>query len=220
MQIYFAKNRFRLGCYALGWAVLLALAVPLSGQSVQYKGFTFDASRAPSAADAASIETALQTQVDMICSVGLPTKFLDFFKTVPIEIVPLSGVFSLEPGLYSGTEKNVQVSTNLVTIGHKPVLLHEMLHAYHDQEIEGGFQNPTIIGLYNQAKGINAYALNSHMMSNQREFFACSGTTYLFGSTIQEPFKRGKVVNAQPELIQFFKELFGPDAGSYQGSLQ
>lgn len=211
----------RQGCFVLGSVILTAQALPLWGQDApgveHYRGFTIDASRDPDAADAAAIEAALKTQVDMVYSVGLPKPILDFFQTVPIEIVPPSGVFTFEPGFYSGLEKNVQVSIDLVKIGHKPVLIHEMLHAFHDQAIDGGVRNPAIIALYNQAREKNAFALQSHMMSNNREFFACAGTTCLFGVTAQEPFHREKIEANQPDLIVFFKSLFGPTAGSYMG---
>ena len=57
-------------------------------------------------------------------------------------------------------------------------------------------------------------------MRTPGEFFACAATTYLFGVTAQEPFQRSKIEEAQPELFAHLKSMFGPDAGSYAGSLQ
>ena len=72
---------------------------------------------------------------------------------------------------------------------------------------------------YAEAKKHDFYAAKSHIMQNDREFFACAATTYLFGVTAQEPFQRDKVKAAQPELVAYLAKLFGPDAGSYAGSL-
>ena len=83
--------------------------------------------------------------------------------------------------------------------------------------MEGGVGNPAIIALYNQASESNAFVAQSQMVSNNREYFACAGTTYLFGVTAQEPFHREKIEANQPDLIVFFKSLFGPTAGSYKG---
>ena len=91
----------------------------------------------------------------------------------------------------------MQVTSLILITGHKPVLLHELLHAYHDQRIPGGFDNPDIIRFYKQAKGVKAYVATSHM-SNVKEFFACSGTSYLFGVTAQERSIREKVRDNQP----------------------
>jgi hypothetical protein len=187
--------------------------------SLHYRGFTIDVYPSVDPATAEKIKTSLLDQVDIVYSVGLPQQILDFFTMVPIKIVPPSGVSSAEPGLYSGEQKEVHVSDDLVTIGHKPVLLHELLHAYHDQRISGGFENPEITDLYENAKRNNSFVLTSHMMSNNREYFACSGTTYLFGVTAQEPFQRAKIQGAQPELIRYFQTVFGPNAGTYVGTL-
>jgi hypothetical protein len=104
-------------------------------------------------------------------------------------------------------------------IFHKPILLHELLHALHNQRLPHGFDNPRIRQFYERAKLLNVYNAKSHMMSNDREFFACTGTTYLFGVTAQEPFKREKIEENQPAYFEFLQKLFGPNAGNYTGSL-
>ncbi|HZP60838.1 MAG TPA: hypothetical protein VFB27_10990, partial [Opitutaceae bacterium] len=130
------------------------------------------------------------------------------------------GTFSMPtPGLYDARTKSVRVAAGIVRVGHKPVLLHELLHAFHDQRLDGGFGNRTILGYFEEARTITAFAANSHMMENNREFFACSATTYLFGVTAQEPFERDKIKENQPEFFAYLKNLFGPNAGNYLGSL-
>ena len=197
----------------------LALAGPLTA-SETYRGFTIDESAVRRQADLAAIIAATKEQIDIVHAVGLPPDILAFVESVKFELVPTGTFKAPTPGIYTGRRnQNVQVSEAIVTTGHKPVLLHELMHAYHDQRIEHGFGNPAILGFYRQAQAMPAYAAKSHMMSNEMEYFACTATAYLFGVTAQEPFNRGKVRQHQPDYYDYLRKLFGPDAGGYAGSL-
>jgi hypothetical protein len=184
---------------------------------LHYKGFSIDFQEG---ADSSSMETELREQIDMVSSVEVSKEVMDFFHTVPIKVVPFSDRFGFELGFYSVADKDIQFSTSLIGIGHKPILIHELLHAFHMQRIDGNIYNPTIIKFYHQAKSLGIYSPSSHMMLNNWEFFACSGTTYLFGETAQEPFFRDKVRMSQPEWFEYMKTLFGPTSGRYAGSLK
>jgi len=205
-------------CQIVGWLLLL-LPVSLLGEAQKYRGFTIDDSAVRKMPNVEVVRAATREQIDMVCAVGLPQSVLTFFQSVPFEIVPPSAMPGATPGLYSAKDRSVRVTTALAATGHKPVLLHELLHAYHDQQLARGFNNPEIAHFYDRAKAISAYASTSHMMQNDREYFACSATTYLFGVTAQEPFKRAKISENQPDLVAYLKKLFGPNAGVYAGSL-
>ena len=154
---------------------------------------------------------ATKEQIDIVYEVGLSEEVLTFFQSVPFELVPPGSLKS--PGRYGGKLRGLQVSAMLTAVGHKPVLLHELMHAYHDQRIESGFRNPDILKYFERAQGLTAYAPRSHMMENAGEFFACAATTYLYGVTAQEPFQREKVKKNQPEFFAYLQRLFGPTAG-------
>jgi len=198
---------------------LVSLSAIHAADSRQYRGFTIDVSRVRRLPNLDAICSATQEQIDIVCAVGVPAGMLEFFQGVRFEIVPPGVISPGNPGLYSWITKTVQVTAVVVIAGHKPILLHELLHAYHDQRIPDGFGNSEIARFYQRAKAIPAYPTKSHMMSNDREFFACAGTAYLFGVTAQEPFRREKVRDNQPDFYNYLKELFGPTAGEYQGSL-
>lgn len=201
---------------------VLGLALPVAmhgGEALRYRGFLIDDSRVRRLPNLDTIRAATIQQIDIVCAVGVPAEMLKFFQSVPFEIVPPGVIAPGNPGLYSYRTKTVQVTAIVVTAGHKPIMLHELLHAYHDQRIPDGFDNPDIARFYERARAIPAYAARSHMMLNDKEFFACSGTAYLFGVTAQEPFRREKVRDNQPEFYQYLKKLFGPTAGEYHGSL-
>jgi hypothetical protein len=200
---------------------LAGLATVAATSAAQvYRGFTIDDSRVRDQANLAAILTATREQIDIVHAVGLPTDILTFLESVKFELVPAGTFKSPTPGRYMGKgDRSVQVSAAIVATGHKPVLLHELMHAFHDQRIERGYGNQVILGFYKSAQAIPAYAARSHMMANEKEYFACAATTYLFGVTAQEPFRRDKVRDQQPGFHDFLKKTFGPDAGNYAGSL-
>jgi len=211
---------------ALRSAAVAALLLPftparLHGETAdaKYRGFTIDDSAVRKMPEVEAMRTATKEQIDMVCAVGVPKEILEFFQSVPFALVPVGTIPRGTPGFYQSRSGGVRVVSNIITTGHKPVLLHELLHAYHDQKVKDGFKNRDIAGFYERARALDAYAAKSHMMQNDREFFACAATTYLFGVTAQEPFERAKIKTKQPELVAYLAKLFGPDAGNYAGSL-
>lgn len=201
---------------------LAGLAMVATASAAQaYRGFTIDDSRVRDQANLAALLTATREQIDIVHAVGLPADILTFLESVKLELVPAGTFKTPTPGRYMGKgNRSVQVSAAIVTTGHKPVLLHELMHAFHDQRIERGYGNQAILGFYKDAQAIPAYAARSHMMANEKEYFACAATTYLFGVTAQEPFRRDKVREQQPGFQDFLKKTFGPEAGNFAGSLK
>jgi hypothetical protein len=218
-------NHFHPNGSQLALAILL-LSTRLScgaGEAVdtgKYHDFTIDCSKIRDIENLEAVRQATKEQIDIVCAVGLPKEILEFFQTMPIHLVPSSAIPSGSPGFYNAAASNVNVSVSMASAGHKPILLHEYLHSYHHQRLEGGFRNQDILKYYNRGKSTGAYGTRSHMMDNGSEFFACSATTFLFGVTAQEPFKRDKVRDNQPEFFEHLKKIFGPGAGSYEGSIE
>ncbi|HWA29332.1 MAG TPA: hypothetical protein VG734_27020 [Lacunisphaera sp.] len=199
------------------FASLALVAAATASQT--YRGFTIDTSAVADQPDLAAIVAATHEQIDMVQAVGFPGNILAFLQSVEFKVVP-SGKFKTQsPGRYTGRGRRVEVSAGIVRVGHKPVLLHELMHAYHDQQLEQGLKNPAVLALYEKARSIPAFAAKSHMMANPSEYFACSATAYLFGVTAQEPFTREKLRGKQPACLDFLHSLFGANAGKYQGSL-
>lgn len=202
------------------WFVLLLWSSDAAGaEEGKYRGFSLDESKVRSFPNLEEIRAATKEQIDIVCAVGLPTEVLQFFQRVPFIFVPAETVRAATPGLYAAQDRSVKVTSRILAIGRRPVLLHELLHAYHDQRLPQGFRNATVMRHFEQGKAKGGYAATSHMMRNPSEFFACAATTYLFGVTAQEPFKREAIQERQPELFAYLRTLFGPDAGNYAGSL-
>lgn len=98
----------------------------------------------------------------------------------------------------------------------RPTLLHEFLHAYHGQVMPGGFQNPGIFYYYAAAKAKGLFPTTAYLMSNAQEFFAVTGSIFLYGKDNQEPFTRASLKEKYPDYFKYLAWLFefDPDAAS------
>lgn len=200
-------------------AVIFALIPCMASAEIAYKGFTINESECAAMPQMATMASRTEEQMDMATSVGESPDLIRFFQGLPIALKSIS-VPGGTPGLYlGGPSGGVEIYPNIIVIGHKPVLLHEMLHAYHDRVLKDGFMNAEIFRYYLTAKSLHLFDNQSHMMSNQREFFACAATTYLFGVTAQEPFTRERLQQCDPEFYSYLQSLFGPGAGTFKGWL-
>lgn len=97
-----------------------------------------------------------------------------------------------------------------------PVLLHEMLHAYHADMMPEGFKNRVIQQFYEEAKSKNLYPVDAYLMSNQKEFFAVTASVFLYGKDDKEPFTRSKIKEKQPDYYKYLSWLFeiNPEQGT------
>jgi hypothetical protein len=91
----------------------------------------------------------------------------------------------------------------------RPVLLHELLHAYHANMLPDGFNNSVVLSYYKAGKSI--YPSDAYLMTNEREFFAVTASVFLYGKEAVEPFTRAKIREKQPEYYNFLVWIFGFD---------
>jgi hypothetical protein len=151
-------------------------------------------------------------QIELIESVVLPKEMLAFMKTIPIVADPDYPTGATGGQYRRKSPKGVgQVVTGLSPIpAKKPVLLHEMLHAYDANK--WGNNNEIVRTAYESALSEKLYppsTVKSHFLLNRQEFFAISGTIYLFGKIQQEPFNCEILAKKQVEYIQFLGRVFG-----------
>jgi hypothetical protein len=218
-RLAMCPNLFRVARRSVLIALWPLLVSRGPAEITKYQGFTIDDSRMPQDTNREDVRAAIREQIDIVTAVGLPPDILKFFQTVPFRFVPAESIRSATPGLYSAQDRAVKVTSRVLSIGRRPVLLHELLHAYHHQRVPNGVKNAALIRLFEQAKSAGSYAPKSHMMQNPGEFFACAATTFLFGVTAQEPFKREAIKDRQPELFAYLAGMFAPNGGSHAGSL-
>ena len=91
----------------------------------------------------------------------------------------------------------------------RPVLIHELLHAYHRLKLPEGYRNSGILLHYKNAKDKELYPAGAYLMINEREFFAVTASVFLYGN--DGPFTRAHIKQRQPDYYVYLVNLFGFD---------
>jgi hypothetical protein len=191
--------------------LVLALASSVSraqNSSLQYRGFNVDFARISTSANNNAIVNAVKEQIDIVAKVHLSKDDLDFFRTVPIVMVPDS---SGTPGIYIRHKKTVFLKGRDLA-PTRPILLHELLHAYHDQRLPQGMDNEQIRDFYQKAgKAFSEFQGNEYFLQNEKEFFAVTASIYLFGNIPRPPYTRKNIKEKMPLYFSYLATLFGPE---------
>jgi len=154
------------------------------------------------------MQATLERQIEIVEQSGVPAATLDFFRSIPVVMVP-----RLETGFGHAEAKDGRQIVELKAAmlpEDRPILLHELLHAYHGVKLG---PTPMIRDSYQQAvqKGFYKQYAKAHFLENPREFFAVIGSIFLYGKTIdQPPFDCKLPARYQPQFIAFLTEQFGP----------
>lgn len=95
------------------------------------------------------------------------------------------------------------------------VMLHELAHAYHDQQLS--FDHPAIVQAFKAAQASGSYGKVLHMngrevrayaMTDHKEYFAEATEAY-FGTNDHFPFVRPELKRHDPEMFAVVKEVWG-----------
>jgi len=106
----------------------------------------------------------------------------------------------------------IRFRPNMLKHAEDPVMLHELLHAYHHKLMGSGFNNLGIKAMYAKAVSQNAFPKDDYVMSNAHEFFAVTASVFLAGKgAISEPKTRAALKEKMPKYYEFLVELFGFD---------
>ncbi|MEA2689783.1 MAG: hypothetical protein QOD51_2390 [Candidatus Eremiobacteraeota bacterium] len=162
-----------------------------------YRGFTVDAAAIEGDAGARS---ALEHQLDVVADCGVSPDILAFFRAQHIVV---------RPGARDRFSRNggIEVDTRLPQ--QQPIVLHELLHAYHAFMLPQGARNPDIIGFYDEARNGGLYPARSYVLVNPMEFFAVTGSLYLSGHVDRPPGDRETLRARQPRYYAWLGQLFG-----------
>jgi hypothetical protein len=151
---------------------------------------------------------SLRTQVSIVNTVGLPESVLEFMRSVPIVIeataIPVGGQYKLSDGRWIVALPPEAIPST------RPVLLHELLHAFHLRVLG---QKTEILNNYQaaiQSEEIGGRYRGSHFLQDQREFFAIASTVYLFRKIKQPPYNCSGLRRELPDFLSFLGTIFGP----------
>jgi hypothetical protein len=211
-----------------------------------YRGYIFDLSENTDRKDSRAIVDLLKRQLDVVESVGLSPKVLQFFHSVPI-VASEMGCTELGPAIacygaptdtparnrsftvWDSTTMNwsnpnfidlaadagpgvIKLRPNMLIYAEDPVILHELLHAYHAKLMDGGLNNLAIRAVYAKAVSSNVFPREEYAMKNPQEFFAVTASVFLAGKeSIHEPKTRAVLKEKMPKYYKFLVELFGFD---------
>jgi hypothetical protein len=212
-----------------------------------YRGYIYDLSENVDRKDKGAIVDLLKKQIDVVESVGLSPKVLQFFHTVPIiasemgctEIGAAIACYGSIPPETSARNRTftvwdsstmswsnpnfvdlaadagtgvIKLRPNMLKYAEDPVILHELLHAYHAKLMAGGLENLGIKAMYAQAVSKNVLPKDEYAMANPQEFFAVTASVFLAGKgSLHEPHTRAQLKEKMPKYYKFLVELFGFD---------
>jgi len=172
-----------------------------------FKGMSVDVTSIQSLPNREAILESLRGQITIIDAAITDPALKAFLQSVPLAMS--ENPAGADNAAYTSTAKGV-ILTSQSYSSEKPVLLHELMHAYHDQKIPGGFSNPTIQQFYQQAKSSGKFPAGSYMLSNVQEYFAMMASVYLHGSAARDPNTRQEIKDNQPDFYQWLVTEFGP----------
>jgi hypothetical protein len=208
-------NRLRLAALALLLSPVVSashadeprLAEQTAADSVAkllYRGFTADISALDKAKDAGQTLVSLKHQIDIVVDARVKPEIAAFFSTVQIK---LGEVKDDGLGFYDGS---AVVLTNDPIHPDRGVLIHELLHAYHDRKM-GKDEMRRVSAYYEAAPRAYDLPRTEYAMSNESEFFAVTASIYLRGKSSRKPHDRRTIRAAQPDYYKFLGELFDPE---------
>jgi hypothetical protein len=175
----------------------------IANGKLTYRGFTVDVAAIRSSQERDAIIASLQHQIDIAADCGAKQDVLHFFQSQ--EIVVRSDL--RDP--YGHFDKRGVSIKAAVAAPQKPIVLHELLHAFHFKVMSGRFRNAEILKFYNRAKYNRFYPEDAYVLKNVLEFFAVTASLYLWGHVDREPYTREKLKATQPIYYAWLGELFG-----------
>ncbi len=200
------------------WTVLLASVVvgtiPVASadtpppDTIRIHGFTVEYAKV-GRENIERMQASLEHQMDIVEQSGVPAETLEFFRSVPVVMAS-----HLDTGF--GHARRDETGRQIVEMlaeklpSDRPILLHELLHAYHGVKLG---PTPMIRDSYQQAlrSGIYKKYAGAHFLESPHEYFAVIGSIFLYGKRIdQPPFDCKLTAKYQPQFIEFLAKQFGP----------
>ncbi|ANL34724.1 hypothetical protein [Rhizobium phaseoli] len=189
-------------CAAIVIGLPAARAAAADPLIFSYHGWQVDLTNARGAESDKEMVAAVKRQLDIVEHVELKPDILTFMRTIRIWANPAAAGFG--PGHY-GHKTGIDLRVKSLD-PDKPIILHELLHAYNDRMLPGGFDNPDIREFFDNGREL--WPADSYMMSNSHEFFAVTASVYLYGDIERPPHSRSELRKNQPRYYRWLAALF------------
>jgi hypothetical protein len=206
------SRRAVLGC--AGAMVTMPALIDVTHAKFNYRGFIVEMSTVQDSTNFRAIENSIKHQIDIAADCGAKLEILNFFRTQEIEVKTSAGDGG---GHFSTGTKGITVAA-VVQPQEKPIVLHELLHAYHFYVLPDGTKNADVLLYYNRAKDGHFYPpsethngqrVPTYLLTNEREFFAVTASLYLWGNVDREPYNRERLKTLQPIYYEWLGRQFG-----------
>jgi hypothetical protein len=175
-------------------------------EKLTYRGFVIDATAVRSVEQLDALRSSIAHQIDIVADCGAKAEVLRFFQGQEIIVRP--DLRGKHRGMFDARSFGIEIDDG-VAAPQKPIILHELLHAFHFRAMPGGYQNADIVRFYNRAKSNRLYTEGEYLLTNVQEFFAVTASLYLWGNVDREPHTREKLKATQPIYYAWLGELFG-----------
>ena len=209
--------------FLLSLVPLLAVQVPLSVAQAQqrrrsgadpsarrivgelrHRGFTMQLAIS-GLPNRAALETAMRHQLDIVADSGVKPQILALWRSIPLMLVPSTG----KGGGEFRAGHGIEIDAVPTPPPENPVVLHEFIHALHYRYLPQGNANPDVMRFYQIAVQNQLYPEGSYVLKNRSEFFAVTGSLYLWGKVARPPHDRETLRTKQPRYYQWLGDLFG-----------
>jgi hypothetical protein len=197
-----------------GAIVAMAASTKITHAKFNYRGFIVDMSAVQDSLNFSAVESSIKHQIDIVADCGAKPEILNFFRTQEIGVKTSAGDGG---GHFSAGSKGITVAA-VVHPQEKPIVLHELLHAYHFYVLPDGTRNADVLLYYNRAKDGHFYPatethngqrVSTYLLTNEREFFAVTASLYLWGNVDREPYNRERLKTLQPIYYEWLGHQFG-----------
>ena len=172
------------------------------GGLLVYRDYIVDMTAAQNAPNFAAVKASLEKQIDIVADCGAKPEIVAFLRRQRMTLVP-----GIADGRYSRA-KGVEIAVQ-VHPAEKPIVLHELLHALHDLYVKDGVKNADIDRFYGIAERGKFYPDGSYVLKNRNEFFAVTGSLYLWGFVATPPGNRETLRAKQPVYYDWLGQFFG-----------
>jgi hypothetical protein len=190
-----------------GGAPLQFVATRVASTRFNFRGMAVDVSSIQALPNRDAILESLRGQFTNIDAAVTDPVLKAFLQSVPLVMSPNPS--GSDNAAYNNFTKSVLLTTASYS-PEKPVILHELMHAYHDQKLADGFRNADIQRLYQQARTSGQFPVGSYMLGNPSEYFAMMASVYLHGTAARDPFTREAIKQKQPDCYDWLVKEFGP----------
>ncbi|MBI1404704.1 MAG: hypothetical protein GC145_01095 [Caulobacter sp.] len=194
-------SRRRVMTLILGAPVMALSGAALAADDDVWRGFRIELSaldpdrRAP-------VLASLHRQIDIVESLAIRPGIKAWFRDIEIIVNPQLR----QPGRYGRRRLEMAAA---VSPADNPVLLHEMLHGYHFDRLEGGRANPEVIAAWTAARDSGHWPDRAYMLTNPGEFFAMTASVALWGRAARPPATRAALQAAMPDWYDWLVREFG-----------